>query len=159
MEKFTNQENANEATIDQIKQTTEVENSAEAEISPERIEALKNCEEKIQEITKLDEKDLVDEIESPEKKEALSKKLTLLAKIGDTLKEQWPAIAASAVALAGIAVSLDASNDWAAQHGSQLADSAYMGVEKITSTIASTVTAFSVIAAGALYLLRKDNLI
>lgn len=157
MENFSKQENTNEATIDQIKQTTEVENSAEAEISPERIEALKGLENEIQEIAKLGENDLVEAIESPEQKEVLSEKLTLLAKVGDILKEQWPAIAASAIALAGIAVSLDASNDWAAQHGSQLADSAYMGVEKITSLVASTVSAFGLVATGLLYAARKEH--
>lgn len=159
MEKFTNQENTNEATIDQIKQTTEVENSAETEISPERIEALKGLENEIQEIAKLGENDLVETIESPEKKEALANKLSLLAKVGDVLKEQWPAIATSVIALAGIAVSLDAGNDWAAQHGSQLADSAYMGVEKITSMIGGAVSAFGIVATGLLYTARKDQLI
>lgn len=155
MENFLNKQNSEELVINSTEKTLEGENFHEEEISQERVDALKNAEQEIQEIAQLTENDLVEVIDSPEKKKALSEKLTLLAKVGDVLKEQWPAIAASVVALAGIAVSLDAGNDWAAQHGTQLVDSAYMGVEKITSMIGGVVSGFGIVATGLLYSYRK----
>ncbi len=136
---------------EEIKNTTELENSQEEEISPERVEALKEYETEVKEIASLKESDLKDEIENPEERVALGEKLSLLQKISETVKDHAPELAIAAAGIGALAIALT-------QEGNlDLANSAVMSAEKVTSMIASSVTAFAAVFSGLLWNYKNFN--
>jgi len=150
---FKKAEAANNNPIEEIKNTTEIEASPEEEISPERVEALKEYENEVKEIASLKESDLKDEIENPEERVALGEKLSLLQKISETLKDHAPELAIAAVGIGAFALAL--AQD---PHGNlDLANSAIMSTEKVTSMIASSVTAFATVFSGLLWNYKNFN--
>lgn len=110
-------------------------------MSPERLAAVQELEGEIKEITSLNEGDLVEEISDPEKRKELADKLDVLAKVGETLKDYWPAIVTGVASLASLAVAMKFSAD-----GGDLANSAVMSTQKIGAMVASAAA----VLAGAL---------
>jgi len=143
------------SAIEEIKTNVELEDSKEHEISPERIEALKDLDNEIKEIASLKEEDLVESIETPEEKKDLSEKLSTLAKIAETLKTYGPEMATALVGIAALAYSIINSVD-----NPDAANSA-IWAEQAPSAIASAVTAVSIVASSILYgyksFLRKEE--
>jgi hypothetical protein len=141
---FKNKEQKTNSPVEEIKNTTEVEASQEEEISPERIEALKEFDKEAIEIASLKESDLKENIENPEEREALGDKLSTLAKIAETLKNHAPEIAIAATGLAAIAFGFSHST-------ADMADSAVMSTEKISVMIASSIGAVSAVFSTLLW--------
>lgn len=128
----------------------ELEATQEEEISPERIEALKELDNQILEIASLKESDLVEEISDPEKRESLGGKLTTLSKITDILKEYAPAIATTAVALGAVVFAITNME-------TDTANSAVMSAEKMGQMISSSVAAVAGVISGLLYTVPGFN--
>jgi len=133
---------------EEIKNTTEIEASQEEEISPERVEAVKEFDKEAVEINSLQQGNLKDSIENPEEREALGDKLSTLAKIAETLKDHAPEIAIAAAGLAALAFSLTHST-------AEMADSAIMSADKIAVTISSAVGAVAAVFSTLLWSYKK----
>ena len=134
--------------VEEIKNTSEIEASSEEEISPERIEALKEFDKEAIEIHSLKEGDLKEKIENPEEREALGDKLNTLSKIAEVLKDHAPEIAIAATGLAAIAFSLTHST-------AEMFESDVMSVDKIAVMISSAVGAASAVFSALLWDYKK----
>lgn len=147
---FKHKETKTDSPVEEIKNTTEIEASPEEEVSPERIEALKDLENEIQEDLKLNEGNLVNSIEDVKNPEELTEKLTLLDNVAEIIKDHYPEIALAVVALSAAIFGFNHST-------AEMAETAAMSMEKASVVLSSAITGFALVVSPLIWSYKNFN--
>lgn len=151
---FKKKENSASESQELQKEESVIENEAameeqEDEMSPERIEALKELDEVTTEIASLKESDLVEDITDPEKRKELKDKVSTLSKIAEKIKAVAPEVVSAAVALGGLVLMLEGNG----------VDTEVVGHSTVNLPFAlhSAMIVMGSITSGLLHAARKDR--
>lgn len=151
---FKKKENSASESQELQKEESVIENEAaieekEDEMSPERIEALKELDEMTAEIASLKESDLVEDITDPEKRKELKDKVSTLSKIAEKIKAMAPEVVSAAVALGGVVLMLEGNG----------VDTEVVGHSTVNAPFAlhSAMIVIGSITSGLLHSARKNR--
>jgi len=119
------------------------------EISLERKEALEGLDVEVSKITQLiDSGALIDQIDSIEDKQEFSKKLEILVKIGEIVKENYPTITTALLSIGAFIASIESAPQ----------DMGYsMNADARVSVVAASLSAAFLVISGLLHAYKAEK--